>query len=259
MEFQPPANGSVPVSNGSARASSGGWPAVPPAPRPVKPPTLTVEPPLVAALGRVHPVGPASLSDDSPTMAFPAPPPAARVGSAMLASRLLARREPADDQIWQSRFAQITAAVIGGVLLPLTLPLWIVLFRLTGPAAGGDGPQVRGLVAICMLLLGVLLTGATAWMIIVEMRGRARMADALTRGRDTVSDQQPGLYSASFDPSQLGPAPDEMNQPVTAPLPTRPVGAAQPGLLRSFGQFPAQVAVLAIALALFLGAVVLNI
>jgi hypothetical protein len=278
VEFQPPPNGSIPASNGS-RANTGEWPPVPPAPTPVKPASsVTLDPPLIRATVR------ASRSQgtgDEPTMAFPVSPPAAAVGSAaaspaptasgwaMLGLRPAARREPADDLVWQSRFAQVTAGVIGGALLLLTLPLWIVLFRLTGPAANnGAGPQVRSLVALSMLLLGIMLAGAATWMIIVEMRVRARMVDALARGR------QPGPYPSlagfdaaqldptPFDPAQLGPGPDEANQPVTAPLPMRiptvaPLGPLS-GTLRTFGQLPAQVAVLAVAGALFLGATVLS-
>ncbi len=319
MEFQPPANGSVPASNGS---HTGGWPAVPPAPIPVKLPGVTLDPPLIRGLVRA-PRNQAP-GDDSPTMAIPVPPPAVAVGTARAtptpsrhtpsmtaqaapapsvpdssvpepsvpaSSGLLApeggwlglrpagRREPTDDLIWQSRFAQVAGGVIGGALLLLTLPLWVVLFGLTGKAAdNGGGPEVRSLVGLSMLLLGVLLSGAATWMIIVEMRGRARMVDALARGRDTgfgpASFEPAHLDPARFDPArfdparfdpahfdltQLGPGPDEANQPVTAPLPIRfATVAPSGGALRTFGQLPAQVAILAVAAALFLGATILT-
>jgi len=215
--------------------STGEWPAVPPAPAPVKPTVTatTPEPPLLTGLpvftslpprvvdDSLEPVTaiPAvgtARSDDSPTMAIPGRlgfgPPIGATGS---------------DIVWQPRFAQISAAVIFGALTLLALPLWIVLYRLIGTTATTpEGPQVADLMALCMMLTGGYLTGAALWVILVEMRGRVRMVDAIARpaGRELPREE---LTSFS-------------------------------GVLRSYGQLPAQVAILALALALFVSATILS-
>ena len=307
MEFQPPPIGSAPLTNGSARPVTDEWPAVPPAPTPVKPAAAvaTPEPPLIrSGVRMVRPLSPAA-DDDSPTVAIPAPATLVSVPAPTSAVPLLEptrespmlghpgrERQPGDhDLIWQSTFAYVTGGIILGALLLLTLPLWIVVFRLTDPASNnGAGPDVGNLIALCMMLMGAFLTAAATSMIIVEMRARVRIVDALAHlgDRDAAAYQLPSFDPTPFDPAQLGPSPGEMNQPVTAPIPatampgafsaTTPGPMGQPsgragghqgttgellgafgGMLRAFGQLPAQVAMLAIALVLFVGATVLSV
>jgi hypothetical protein len=265
VEFQPAPNGSVPA-NGSATAT-GEWPAVPPAPTPVKPPLarITLDPPLIRATVRTPHMQ--TLGDDSPTvsMAIPRGPvptgahevPPAPPAAPLLALRRALRGGPGpDDLVWQSRFATVTAVVIFMVLIPLTLPVWISLIRVAGTSAG---PDVSSLVALSMLLMGSFLAGAAIWMIIMEMRTRARLVYVQSYGGPAGFDP---LDPAMLDLTQLGPAPGESNQPVTAPIPG-PAGLSrggQPGggSWRTLGHLQAQVAVLGIAFALFLGAVVLS-
>lgn len=221
------------------RPATGEWPTVPPAPAPVKP-TVTVtapEPPMLTGLPvftslaprvvddslepvtAIPAVGSARAGDDSPTMAIRLP---GRVGFGGPTGA------PGSDIVWQPRFAQISAAAIFGVLTLLALPLWMVLYRLIGTTATTpDGPQVADLMALCMMLTGGYLTGAALWVILVEMRGRVRMVDAIARpaGRELPREEL-----ASFS-----------------------------GALRSYGQLPAQVAILALALALFVSATILSV
>ena len=51
------------------------------------------------------------------------------------------------------------------------------LYRLTGQ----PNVQVGDVLALCMMLLGGLLTCVAAWLIIIEMRGRVRMVDTLAK------------------------------------------------------------------------------
>ena len=146
------------------------------------------------------------------------------------------------DLVWQPRFAYGTAGVVLATLFLLTLPLWVVLFRMTDPAANnGAGPNVSSLLALCMMLMGVFLTGAATWMILVEMRARVRIVDALAGIRERELAQLP---ARALDPDRcsipLGgaSAPDEMNQPVTAPIPAG-AGAHQPARRRPRGREPA--------------------
>jgi hypothetical protein len=265
VEFQPAPNGSVPA-NGSATAT-GEWPAVPPAPTPVKPPLhgVTLDPPLIRATVRTPHMQ--ALGDDSPTvsMAIPRGPlpsgaaqePPPPLPSPLLALRRVMRGEPGpEDVVWQSRFATVTAVVIFTVLVPITLPVWISLIRVAGTSAG---PDVSSLVALSMLLMGAFLAGGAIWMIIMEMRTRARLLHVLSYGAPAGFGP---LEESLVDLTQLGPAPGESNQPVTAPIPgpAGPSRNGQPGggSWRTLGHLPAQVAVLGIAFALFLGAVVLS-
>lgn len=82
--------------------------------------------------------------------------------------------------MWQPRFAYTSAIVILIALTVVSLPLWLVLYRISS-TNNGAGPRVADLVALCMMLLGGFLTGAAAWVIIIEMRGRVRMVDTLAR------------------------------------------------------------------------------
>jgi hypothetical protein len=207
--------------------------------------------------------------------------------------------------VWQPRFAYGTAGIILAALVVLTLPLWVVVFRMTDPATNnGAGPKVASLVALCMMLTGAFVTGAATWMILVEMRARVRMVDALAGVGVREMTQYPPGYDPAFDPAHLdpayldpaylgppylsptylspanlGPAPGEMNQPVTAPI-FAGAGAHHParaqadavitlggpgrqrtslhGVPKSLGQLHAQIAMLAVALALFVGATVLG-
>ena len=93
----------------------------------------------------------------------------------------LAARNPREDLVWQPKFAYTSALIILLALAVVSLPLWLVLYRITDTSGDGAGPPVSDLVALCMMLMGGLLTGAAAWVIIIEMRGRVRMVDTLAK------------------------------------------------------------------------------
>jgi len=330
------------------------WPAVPPAPVPVKPapPPASPEPPLLLTPPPVTPIrfpsGPvpppraAAAEEEAPTIAIaiapgredptaavanipgPAPGATARgygrgagaawtdessdegaseegrrrpVGRAARASEASAEgtespllqlqrsvrrqqvaRAPGKDLVWQPRFAYSSALIILFALTVVSMPLWIVLYRITDTATGG--PPVADLVALCMMLLGGFLTGAAAWVIIIEMRGRVRMVDTLakTGEREAMIAPELPVLDAPLDMSAnpVGRArepvwdPDAAAASYQARVEAQQVNAASmleasskllsafSTVLRSFGQLPAQVAMLAVALALFVGATVLS-
>jgi hypothetical protein len=183
--------------------------------------------------------------------------------------------------VWQPKFAYTSAAAILLALMVVSLPLWIMLFRLvTTP----DTP-IADVIALVMMLMGGFLTSATAWVVIIEMRGRVRMVDNLARSGDhelAVAPAAPELPSLdnpldriSVKPLGIaaGPTGWEPGQP-PPPIESRAealqVSAATTleasskllgsfsSVLKSFGQLPAQVAMLTVALALFVGATVLS-
>jgi hypothetical protein len=199
-------------------------------------------------------------------------------------------RNPARDLVWQPRFAYSTALVILLALTVVSMPLWIVLYRITGSTANNGGPPVADLVALCMMLLGGFLAGAAAWVIIIEMRGRVRMVDTLAKSgeRELIAPAAPELpvLDAPLDAltvepmagrSPGRPAPGEAGwdpaaaaasyharaeaQQVSAAATLEASGkllSAFSSVLKAFGQLPAQVAMLAVSLALFVGATVLS-
>jgi hypothetical protein len=208
--------------------------------------------------------------------------------------REAATRDPQQDAVWQPRFAYAAAAVLLVVFALVTAPLWLVFYRISGPESNnGAGPEVADLVGLSMMLMGGLLTVVAAWVIIVEMRGRVRMVDRLARTseRETVViTTAPAIEPAagSADPSAAEESVEEPVDPVDAPTdvitfvpppqplvaqvvsPAAPQSAAATleasskllqsfsRVLRAFSQLPAQVAMLAVALALFVGATVLT-
>jgi len=201
--------------------------------------------------------------------------------------------------VWQPRFAYTSAVVILAGLTVVSLPLWLVLYRISDSSTNnGAGPRVADLVALCMMLMGGFLTGAAAWVIIIEMRGRVRMVDTLARTGERevlVAPAAPELpvLDAPLDRVGLGQpvtmvqhasamsGDDEATGALWDATPAAPPPApADPGqsqlaaaatleasskllssfssVLRAFGQLAAQVAMLAVALALFIGATVLS-
>ena len=257
------------------------------------------------------------MEDESPTMAFPvatptsepaatkpesrpappqppaAPPRRVRRGEqeesplvelqrAVRRQQALARN-PREDLVWQPRFAYTSALFIFVALTVVSLPLWLVLYRLTSSSANnGAGPAVKDLMALCMMLLGGFLAGVAAWVIIIEMRGRVRMVDTLAK----TGEREVMIAPAAPELPVLDAPLDRLM--ITEPITTRS-SVAGPGthhggqspetqqvsaaatleasskllssfssVLRSFGQLPAQVAMLAVALALFVGATVLS-
>jgi hypothetical protein len=191
-----------------------------------------------------------------------------------------AARAPGRDLVWQPRFAYSSALIILFALTVVSMPLWIVLYRITDTATGG--PPVADLVALCMMLLGGFLTGAAAWVIIIEMRGRVRMVDTLAKTGEReamiapASPELPVLDAPLDVPSDPLARrehvwdPDAAAATYQARVEAQQVNAASmleassklltafSNVLRSFGQLPAQVAMLAVALALFVGATVLS-
>jgi hypothetical protein len=127
-----------------------------------------------------------------------------------------------DSQVWQPRFAYGTAAVVFVGFLVVALPLWLALYR----TVGTPGAQLTFILPLGMMLLGGFLSAVTAWVVIVEMRARVRVLDALGRSGDH---EAPGAAGTS----------------------------AFTGLLRPFAQLPAQLGLLAVALCLFVGATII--
>jgi hypothetical protein len=187
-------------------------------------------------------------------------------------------RRPDEDLVWQPRFAYTSALVILVALTMVSLPLWLVLYRISDPASNnGSGPRVADLMALCMMLLGGFLTGAAAWVIIIEMRGRVRMVDTLakTGEREMVAPAAPEIpvldapLESLMVTEPIG-SPRDVPSSRAARVEAQQVSAAATleasskllsafsGVLRSFGQLWAQVAMLAVALALFVGATVLS-
>jgi hypothetical protein len=196
-------------------------------------------------------------------------------------------RDPRKDLVWQPRFAYSSALIILLALTVVSMPLWIVLYRITDVAANnGAGPRVADLVALCMMLLGGFLTGAAAWVIIIEMRGRVRMVDTLAKSGEREVMVAPAapelpvldapLDSVHVEPIARSPRRSGTGEPGWEPASYAARAEAQQvsaaatleasskllasfsGVLRSFGQLPAQVAMLAVALSLFVGATVLS-
>jgi len=204
-------------------------------------------------------------------------------------------RNPREDLVWQPRFAYTSALLILLALTVVSLPLWIVLYRISGPAANnGAGPAVADLVALCMMLMGGFLTGAAAWVIIIEMRGRVRMVDTLAKTGEREAMIAPAapeipVLDAPLDrmlaepigtvrvadridpvPWEAGSTPPASPPSIAARAEAQQVSAAATleasskllssfsSVLKSFGQLHAQVAMLAVALALFVGATVLS-
>jgi hypothetical protein len=217
--------------------------------------------------------------------------------------------------VWQPRFAYGAAVVIVLALVAVTLPLWIVLFRI----AGTPGTKPSDVIALCMMLTGGFLTAAALWGILVETRGRFRMVDQLARSGDRDSlfgptdpepdpipfppldrpaldrpalDRAPATdphgftipvaahallvpaqvtVPAQYQPAQLGgPMPAHVPAHIAARVEAEQANAAAmleassrllasfSAVLKSFGQLPAQVATLTVALALFVGATILS-
>jgi hypothetical protein len=306
------------VENEPSQVSTGTgeWPAVPPAPAPVKPPApaLGPEPPIINTDVRLIPPAPAAAAsepgDDSPTGSIPVDPlpsvrpirpaarprvaaarrvPAASTEESPLTTlqRTVRRqqavgRDPRREVVWQPRFAYTSAAFILLALLVVSMPLWIVLWR----EIGVTGQPVSDIIAICMMLLGGFITGAAAWIIILEMRGRIRMVDTLVRsGGDVIAapaaPEIPALDTPMDHltvaplnplgiPSLGGWEPGTPPPPISARVEAQQVSAAATleassrlltsfsAVLKSFGQLWAQVAMLTVALALFVGATFLS-
>jgi hypothetical protein len=192
-------------------------------------------------------------------------------------------RDPGEDLVWQPRFAYTSAAIIAVALTVVTLPLWIVLYRISGP-----GAPVADLIALCMMLTGGYLTGTAIWAILVEMRGRVRMVDRLARTGEReaglLGTAEAGTPEAPHEPYRVPePVPSRSQHgelvgweapPIPAAITAR-VEAQQASaaatleasskllssfssVLRSFGQLPAQVALLSVAFVLFIGATLLS-
>lgn len=212
------ADGSRTASPSPTSAGPGEWPVVPPVPTPTPPPPADPgpEPMLRASIT----TGPAPAS----TPLFPRVPmrPGNRVA-------LRTRRPPrptvvrrTESVVWPRRFAWITAAVMLVAFTVVTLPLWLALYR----TAGSAQTPVGDVLALSMTLLGALLSAVVAWVVMVEMRARVGMVEALG---------EVGAYEApgSADTALLGP-------------------------LRPLVGIPAQLGLLAIALSLFVGATVVG-
>lgn len=315
----------MPTTNGSM-SPSGEWPAVPPAPAPTKPVVVSAPPAPVLGGGVTR-----SPDDEPPTMAIdtssvpvlPTRPvrSTARVrlrpGAAPLAAlQESARRRVArsadrrHEIVWQPRFAYGAAVVIVLALGAVTLPLWIVLFRI----AGAPGTKPSDVIALSMMLTGGFLTAAALWGILVETRGRFRMVDQLARSGDRDSlfgpaeaepdpipftpldraalDRAPATDPHGFtipvaahalpvqaqvtvpahyqQPQLGGPMPAQVPAHIAARVEAEQANAAAmleassrllgsfSAVLKSFGQLPAQVATLTVALALFVGATILS-
>jgi hypothetical protein len=153
--------------------------------------------------------------------------------------------------IWQPRYAIGSAAMILLALTIVTLPLWIVLYRLVGTA----GAATVDILALCMMLLGAFLASLAGWVVVVEMRARVRMVDTMARRAERELLDQPLLLPP------VGGAPPPLAPRVEAQQVLEASGrllASFSSVLKSFGQLWAQIAMLTVALALFTGATVLS-
>lgn len=294
MENQP--TSSAPTSTATGFTGTGEWPSVPPAPAPTRPTLLGPEPPIINAdvhLIAATPGTPGTPAPDSPAAPIVVPHlpiprrPRRYVGgdSPLTTLQRSVRRQQAttrvayDDLVWQPRFAAISGGIILGALLLVTLPLWIVLFRLVG----ADTFRVADVLALVMMLMGGLLTSAAAWVIIIEMRGRVRMVDNLAKRGDRelaavpASPELPVLDApadqVAVRPLRLssGWQPGQPPPPIEARIEAQQVSAAATleasgrllgsfsSVLKSFGQLWAQVAMLTVALVLFVGATILSV
>ena len=217
--------------------ATGEWPTLPPVPRPNLPPAyLGPEPPiivgdahLITALAPAVPLDPVpARGGPTHTSTRPTTPALVPARFARVPLRVRAARRPvvlpsrAENQVWQPRFAYRTAAVMTAGFALVAAPLWVVLYRL----ATAEEIALAQIVPLGMMLLGGFLTAVIAWVLIVEMRARVRVVDMMSR---TGAHEAPGAAGAS----------------------------AFAGLLRPFIQIPAQVALLAVALSLFVGATVI--
>jgi hypothetical protein len=313
VEYQPappPIPSSTPMPIGFS--GTGDWPAVPPAPAPTRPTLIGPEPPIinpdVHLIPTSAPPAVATPGDDSPTMTISAALTTTAVPTPRRTRRPLARSVPLpttpDDSpltvlqrsvrrqqamardfrqelVWRPRFAYSTAAVILLALTVVSLPLWIMLFRLVGASSTDLGDVI----ALVMMLMGGFLTSAAAWVIIIEMRGRVRMVDNLARSGDrelAIAPAAPELpvLDAPLDrvsvqplrvPSGLaGWEPGQPPPPLESRVEAQQISAAATleasskllssfsSVLKSFGQLWAQVAMLTVALTLFVGATVLS-
>ncbi len=279
---------------------TGDWPAVPPAPAPNKPILLGPEPPIINA--DVH------LIPSATPAAEPAPfpeLPAAPITSTPIIARAVRRaarplpltaaaedppltvlrqsmrrpivtRHYRNDLVWQPKFAYTSAIVILGAFTIVTLPLWIVLYRMIW----ANDANVVDILALVMMLLGGLVTSITAWIMVIEMRGRVRMVDNLARTGDreiAVAPAAPELpvldtpvdqitvrpLRGGWQPGQPLPALEsrveaqQISAAATLEASGRLLGSFS-SVLKSFGQLWAQVAMLTVALVLFVAATILS-
>ncbi|GAA1768541.1 hypothetical protein [Luedemannella helvata] len=162
--------------------------------------------------------------------------------------------------MWQPRFAYASAGVILAALTVVSLPIWLVFYRMADPESNnGAGPRVADLVALSMMLLGGLVTAGAAWVIIIEMRGRVRMVDRLAQ----TNDRELRPIGASDEVTQNLVTTSEAlpATPTSVPATLEASGHLLHSfsrVLRAFSQLPAQVALLAVALSLFVGATLLS-
>jgi hypothetical protein len=262
--------------------------------------TLTgAEPPIINTdVNLIPPSAGTTATDDSPVTAIPAPRPFVRPLPPVVAGaddsqlsvlqRMVRRqqdlsRRVGQEVVWRPHFAYATALVILLALVVISMPLWIVLYRVMGT----PDTKVGDVIALCMMLLGGFLTAAAAWVIIIEMRGRVRMVDTLARSGEReamgVAPAAPELpmLDAPLDQLTVRPIgargtgtaawePGNPPPPLTSRVEAHQVSAAATleasskllasfsSVLKSFGQLPAQVAMLTVALGLFVGATILS-
>jgi hypothetical protein len=283
-----------------AGTGTGEWPAVPPAPAPNKPVLLGPEPPIINADVHLIPsattaAGPIPLTE-LPTAPIASTPIIARaVRRAARALPVVAVEEPPltvlrqsmrrptivtrnyrTDLIWQPKFAYTSAIVILLAFTVVTLPLWIVLYRMIW----ASDSRLIDVLALVMMLMGGFLIGVTAWVMIIEMRGRVRMVDNLAKTSDrefAVAPAAPELpvLDAPVDqitvrPLRGGWQPGQAPPSLEARVEAQQVSAAATleasgrllgsfsSVLKSFGQLWAQVAMLTVAMALFVAATILS-
>jgi hypothetical protein len=285
----------------SGATGSGEWPTVPPVPAPTKPVLVGPEPPIINTdvhliPSATHPSAPAPLPDlpAAPITSTPIIARAVRRATRPLSVTagvddppltvlrqsmrrpVVVGRDYRHDLVWQPKFAYTSAIVTLAAFTVVTLPLWIVLYRMVW----ANDAKVTGIVALVMMLLGAFLTSVTAWIMIIEMRGRVRMVDNLARTGDrefAVAPAAPELpvLDAPVDqvtvrPLRGGWLPGQPLPPLDSRVEAQQMSAAATleasgrllgsfsSVLKSFGQLWAQVAMLTVALALFVAATILS-
>jgi len=255
--------------------------------------TLTgAEPPIINTdVNLIPPSAGTTAADDSPVTAIPAPrpfvrplPPAAsgaEDSQLSVLQRMVRRQHDLSrrvdrDVVWRPHFAYSTALVILLALIVISMPLWIVLYRMIW----ASDSRLIDILALVMMLMGGFLISVTAWVMIIEMRGRVRMVDNLAKTGDrefAVAPAAPELpvLDAPVDqitvrPLRGGWQPGQAPPSLEARVEAQQVSAAATleasgrllgsfsSVLKSFGQLWAQVAMLTVAMALFVAATILS-
>jgi hypothetical protein len=130
--------------------------------------------------------------------------------------------------LFDPRFAIGAGAVLLAVFLLALWPLWVMGARVSGASMNGV-PAFSGVIAVMLMIIGVLVTLAGVFLILLEFRGRSR----------TLAEMRP----APRGDGRLGPAEE--------------LAKSLPETLKAFGQLKAPASILVVAAVLFICATVI--